>query len=286
MQELVKDFNQFESLYRKQVEVTQQTQAYNRPGQLEREDQLALKDLAAAEQQMGESLRDLRTKLGEDAKNAQKLFPKASHSGQDLADQIGQNLMAPLADQATDKMLAGDGEQSSQMTERLRLAMERLFTQCQAGDCPSPNELDSYLRLQRLTPGNNFAQMSRSKKFGSGKGYGMGGSGGSGEGEMGSSGYAVSAEQNMEVMGNENFVSNSNALSRQSSKFGHGAAAQGAAARGETGNPDVLNGLNPVNRHSAANSSETINEEYHDVVDNYFKAIATKKEKPPDDKSN
>jgi histone H3/H4 len=40
-----------------------------------------------------------------------------------------------------------------------------------------------------------------------------------------------------------------------------------------------MKGLNPVNRQSAANASEAVIEEYSDVVENYFKAITTKKEK-------
>src|SRR5207249_3122575 len=39
MQELLKDFNQFEALYHAQQELTAHTQAYNRAGQLSREDQ-------------------------------------------------------------------------------------------------------------------------------------------------------------------------------------------------------------------------------------------------------
>ncbi|MGD0745979.1 MAG: hypothetical protein ABSA45_12570, partial [Verrucomicrobiota bacterium] len=78
MQELSKDFNLFESLYRAQQDLAQQTQAYNRPGQLNREDQLALKDLAASEKQVGDSLDQLQGKLRDDAKTAEKLFPKAA----------------------------------------------------------------------------------------------------------------------------------------------------------------------------------------------------------------
>ena len=69
--------------------------------------------------------------------------------------------------------------------------MEKLFGECQGGNCPSANELDAYLRLQRMSPGNNFAQMSRSRKFGSASGRGFAPGPGQGEGMMGTSGYAV-----------------------------------------------------------------------------------------------
>jgi ElaB/YqjD/DUF883 family membrane-anchored ribosome-binding protein len=284
MQELIKDFNLFESLYRAQQDLTQQSQAYNRPGQLGREDQLALKDLAGTEKQVADALDQLQQKLRDDAKAAEKLFPKATQSGRDLAAQIGEHRLEPLAEQATGQMLAGVGDQSFQLADRLRGEMEKLFGQCQGGNCPSGNELDSYLRLQRMNSGNNFAQMSRSRKFGFGNGRGQ--AGGMGEGQMGTSGYAAVDGSTLNVMGNESSIRNGNAAARQSSRYGKGAGALAAGAKGEPGNPDVMKGLNPVNRQSGAVSSETVIEEYNDLVDSYFKAITTKQEKSVNEKSN
>ena len=275
MQELIKDFNLFESLYRAQQDLTQQSQAYNRPGQLGREDQLALKDLAGTEKQVADALDQLQQKLRDDAKAAEKLFPKAAQSGRDLADKIGEHRLEPLAEQATGQMLAGAGDQSFQLADRLRGEMEKLFGQCQGGNCPSGNELDSYLQLQRMNPGNNFAQMSRSRKFGFGNGRGQ--AGGKGEGQAGTSGYAAVDGSTLNVMGNESSVRNGNAAARQSSRYGKGSGTLAADNRGEPGNPDVMKGLNPVNRQSGAVSSETVIEEYNDLVDSYFKAITTKK---------
>lgn len=283
MQELVKDFNLFEALYRQQQDLAQQAQAYNRPGQLSREDQLALQNLAAGEKQVAEALDQLQDKLRDDADAAEKLFPKAAGSGRNLADQISRRRMEPLAAQATGQMLAGDGEQSFQLADRLRGEMEKLFGECQGGNCPAGDELDSYLKLQRLHPGNNFSQMARSRKFGFGKGKGL--AGGLGEGMMGSSGYAVMTGSSPNVMGNETSARDGSAGARQSSRFGKGAGKPAAARAGEVEKPDVLKGLNPVNRQSAAESSETVIEEYHDVVDSYFKAITTRKEKTTDEKS-
>jgi hypothetical protein len=191
--------------------------------------------------------------------------------------------MEPLASQATGLMLAGNGEQSFQLADRLRKEMAKLFGECQGGNCPSSGELDTYLKLQRLNPGKNFAQMSRSRKFGFGKGNSPGQ--GQGEGMMGTSGFAVMDGSNPNVLGNESSASNGNAAARQSSRFGKGAGKLAAGGKGVVENPDALKGLKPVNRQSAADSSETVIEEYHDVVDNYFKAITTKPEKAANEKS-
>ena len=283
MQELVKDFNLFEALYRTQQDLAQQAQAYNRPGQLSREDQLALKNLAATEQQVAEALAQLQEKLRDDAEAAAKNFPKAAQSGRDLADKISGQRLEPLAAQTTGQMLAGDGEKSFQLADRLRGEMEKMFGDCQGGNCPSGNELDAYLKLQRLNPANNFAQMSRSRKFGFGKGQGMAGQG---KGMLGTSGYAVVDGSTLDVMGNETSAKQGATAARQSSKYGKGAGALAADGRGETGKPDVLSGLNPVNRQSAAAASEAVSDEYHDVVEHYFKAITTKKGNPANEKSN
>jgi hypothetical protein len=105
-----------------------------------------------------------------------------------------------------------------------------------------------------------------------------------GEGMMGTSGYAVMGGSSMDVLGNESSTHNGNAAARQSSRSGKGAGALAAGGRGGVGNPDVMKGLNPVNRNSAAANSESVIEEYNDVVENYFKAITTKQEKPTNEK--
>jgi ElaB/YqjD/DUF883 family membrane-anchored ribosome-binding protein len=277
MQELLKDFNQFEALYQAQQELAAQTQAYNRAGQSSREDQLALKELAASEKQVGDLLNQLEQKLREDAQAAQKLFPKASKSGQDLADSIDELRLQQLARQATGQMLAGDGERSFNLAERLRGEMEKLFSQCQGGNCPSGNELDAYLKLQRsMNPGRNFAQMSLSRKFGRGGQQGMGM--GVGQGARGSSGYAVMDGSTMNVLGNESSASRGSATARQSSRFGKGAGTlAGRTGAAETEKADVMKGLNPVNRQSGAVASETVPDEYSALVDTYFRVITTKK---------
>ena len=275
MQELINDFNAFESLYHTQEELAEQAKPYNRAGPLTREDQLALKDLASTEKKVSDALDQLRDQLKTDAAAADKLFPKAAQSGRDLADKIGSNRLKPLADQAAGQMLAGNGEQSFDTADRLRGEMEKMFGQCQSGNCPNPGELDTYLRLQKMNPGNTFGQMSRSRKFGLGQGQGEGES----EGQSGKSGYAMRDGSNMKVLGNETSAHNSNkGSSRQSSKFGKGAGAALAGGQGQTTEPDTMKGLNPVNRQSSAVSSESVIEEYNDVVENYFKTITTRKD--------
>lgn len=277
MQELQKDFGIFEALYRAQQELAAQAQAYNRAGELNREDQLALKEMAATEKQIGDALGQLEEKLREDAKAAEELFPKAAQSGRDLADKISELRLQPLAQQATDQMLAGNGERSFTLADRLRSEMEKLFSECQGGNCPSGDELDNYLTLQRgMNPGRNFSQMSRSRKFGFGKGEGMGFA--TGDGMMGSSGYAVMDGSKLDVMGNEFAPSRGSATARQPSRLGKGAGTlAGTTTAADTDKADVVKGLNPVNRQSGAVASETVIEEYNDVVESYFKAITTKK---------
>ena len=145
------------------------------------------------------------------------------------------------------------------------------------------NALLLTIKYQRLNPGQNFAQMSRSRKFSLGSGRGR--ASGQGEGAGGTSGYAVMDGSALDVMGNETSIRNGGKTSRQSSRFGKGAGAAAGDRRGEVGKPDVLKGLNPVNRQSGAVSSETVIEEYNDVVENYFRALTTRKEPLADEKT-
>lgn len=278
MQELLKDFNQFESLYRTQQELVSQAAAYNRAGALSREDQIALKDLAAVEKRVASLLRELTEKLRDDAEAAEKLFPKAAQSARDLADRMEELRLRPLAERATERMLAAAGDEAYQTAERLRAEMEKLFNECQGGNCPSSGELDNYLTLQKKNPGNNFSQMARSRKFGTASGRGMGMA--QGEGQMGSSGYAVIDGAQLKVLGNESSARNSSARARDSAKQGKGQGTTLANARGTAENPDVLKNLNPVDRQSGAVSSEAGIDEYSAVVESYFKSITSKRKQP------
>lgn len=283
MQELQKDFAQFESLYETQQELARLAQAYNRPGELSREDQLALKELAASQREVGELLKQLGEKLKDDAKAAEELFPKAAKSGRDLAEAISDLRLAPLAGQATDKMLAGKGEQSYQLADRIRSEMEKLFGECQGGNCPGSNELDSYLNLNRgMKPGQNFSQMARSRKFGraGSPSFAQGMSQGKGDGTSGSSGYAVRDSSSLNVMGNEMRASRSRATARQTSPLGAGLGNPTlASSRTDPDKSDTMKNLNPVNRQSSSVSTEAGLDEYNDVVESYFKAITAPK--PP-----
>lgn len=278
MQELLKDFNLFEALYQVQQQVVEGVRPYNRPGELNREDQLALKDLAGAEKGVGERLGQLEQKLREDARAAEELFPKAAQSGRDLADAIRELRLQTLAHQATDAMLAAQGDQSFQVADRLRSEMEKLFSDCQGGNCPSGNELDQYLRLVRsMNPGRNFAQMARSRKFGPGNSQGFGLGMGMGAGGM--SGYAVMSAAPLDVLGNETFGGDGSASARPSDRYGRARALSVTEAGSlSLDEAHALEGLNPVNRQSGAVIPESLIEEYNDVVDSYFKAITTRKE--------
>lgn len=281
MQELQKDFAQFEALYETQQELARLAQAYNRPGELSREDQLALKELAASQREVGALLDQLREKLQEDAQAAEELFPKAAQSGRFLADKISELRLVPLAGQATDRMLAGNGEQSFQLADRIRSEMEKLFGECQGGNSPSGNELDSYLSLNRgLKPGQNFAQMARSRKFGRAGLPSFAPGMGQGEGMTGSAGFAVRDSASLNVMGNELRASRSSATARQSSPLGAGLGGPAfAGARTDPDKSDTMKNLNPVNRQSGSVATEAGLDEYNDVVESYFKAITAPK--PP-----
>lgn len=284
MQELLKDFTMFDALYHQQQELAAQAQAYNWPGQLSRQDQLALQDIAANEEQVADTLGQLQQKLRADAAAAQKNFPKAAQSGADLANQIDAHRMEPLAGEATNSMLEGAGDESFELADRLRGEMAKLYGECHGGNCPNSGELDTYLKLLNMPPGNNFAQMSRSRKFGLGKGMSQGQ--GQGAGMMGTAGYVAMDGETVDVLGNEPLSSNSSQAARQSSRYGKGAALMKGAGRDLPEQPDAVKGLNPVNRQSAPDTSETLIEQYDSVVDSYFKAITTKKTNPDHDPSH
>jgi hypothetical protein len=272
--DLVNDFNEFEQLYHAQQALSEQTRAYQNKGPLSREDQLALKDLAAQQDAIRGALAQLPGALREHAKAAQGKFPKAADSGQQLADAMENGRFEQLASSATGKMLDGDGEQGALLSQRLESEMRNLFGQCKGSGQGSSDELDQYIKLNLGgDSGQSFAQMRRCLKAGPNPGRfpGMG----RGEGQGDESGYSMSAAPDVSVLGNEQFNPKG---PRQNSKMsGNGAQATGLPASGlaapQMDSPDVLKGLNPADRQSGPVHSEGAIEQYRSIVDEYFKSI-------------
>jgi len=277
LHEIIKDINRFKDLYAAQQELAKQAQAYNRTTPLSREDQLALKDLAAQQKLIGDQLDAVEQKLWEDGKAAQEKFPKASESAQDIAQRMGDLKLQTLANQTTREMLAGHSDNGAQLAENLRGEMEKLFSQCNSQGGGMNDELDQYLSIQRaLRPGGNFQQMMQTRKFGSGSKPGFGS-----QGNGGSDGYAVMTGPNPNVLGNEARISESEKA--QLNGNGKNNAPPGSAAPSVTlDKADVVEGVKAVNRESEAVQGETTIEQYSDLVEKYFKALTKdpKKTKP------
>ena len=147
-----------------------------------------------------------------------------------------------------------------------------MFSECN-GNCPNmSSELDQYLKIQRgMKPGNNFKQMMQSRKFGNGgqPGFAMG----QGEsGQDGSGGYAMEAAPEAPVLGNEARPNNS--PSRRTGEKGMNRQAPEMNRSGAAVNEsDVLQETKSVSRDSEAAPGESSFEQYHDLVERYFKSI-------------
>lgn len=276
MHEIIKDINRFKELYAAQEELAKQAKAYDRSTPLTREDQLALKDLAAQQKRIGDQLDAVEQKLWEDGKAAQEKFPKAGESAQELAKQMGDLKLQTLANQSTREMLAGQGDKGAQLAENLRGEMEKLFSQCNGKEGEMSNELDQYLSIQRsMKPGSNFKQMMQTRKFGSGSKPGF-----NGQGNGGSDGYAVTTGPNPNVMGNEPNITESD-KAEVSGNGRNKATPDGANPEVALDKPDVVKGVTPVNRESEAVQGETTIEQYSDLVEKYFKALTKDPKKTP-----
>lgn len=280
LHDVVNDVNGFQQLYQAQQALAEQTRAYQDKGPLNREDQLALKELAAQQEAVREALNALPAQLREHADAAQEKFPKAAASGRALAEAIEKNRLAGLAQSATEKMLGGDGEQSALLAQRLEKDMARLFSQSRSGGQQSEqsDELDQFLKPMMSGAGaRSLGQMEECRKFGLGQSPfpRMSKSPGQGQG----SGYSMNSSAQPTVMGNEQLTpkgpKKSSKTSANGAQSGENAATAAATLRNDP--PDVMTGLHPEDRKTGAISTESAVEEYHEVVDEYFKTITRAK---------
>ena len=273
LHEIMKSMNRFKELTEAQRQLAEQMKPYKKPGTLNREEQLALKDMAATQDRIRKEIEEVEQKLNDDARDAEENFPKAAQSARDLAQGIADIDVRQMAEKSTGAMLEGKGEQSNELTGKLAEEMEKLFTE----NCENPGEgmaqeADQYLQLKRgMAPGSTFKQMMKSRKFGNSVGFGKGGKG---EGEGGSNRYAITEGTQAPVLGNEN------AIGRDSR-----AADKGISRGGQPNKPgsqaveksDSPTGTAPLNRDSDSVVSESDAGQYRALVEQYFKAITAPK---------
>lgn len=274
MQEIMKDLNRFEALYRTQEMIASQAKAYRDMGELSREDQIALKSLAAQEKDVAEELELLKEKLERDADAAEEKFPKAAQGARDLAKQMEEKRLAQIGEQSTRAMLNAKSRDSADLSEKLRAEMESMFCESCQGKKQGEmkNELDQYLRLTRGTkPGNSFEQMKQCMKQGYGQKFGLGqAQGPAGQGE---NGYSMMNGPAMDVLGSETHQMRNAAKSSERSGQGNEKSLSDDSDDLALDDSDVLKGINATNRLSGAVVSETIGGKFSEIVDEYFKTI-------------
>ncbi len=278
LHDLMNDVNLFEQAFVGQEALAEQMRAYATKSAPTREDQLAMKDLAARQAGVAEVLRQLPEKLRADSTAVEKEFPKSAAGGRALADAIERVRLRATADNATDRLLNADGRNGAALTKRLAEDMAALMSQCQGGEGAEQGELDQYLQAkmpQGAGAGQTWEQMRQSRKFSlqGGDLPGLGQSGRTGDGRA--SGYSTAGNNPPPVLGAEpaSAQAGKKAASRSGRGTGEGAGPGGGAPAAQTGDAHVLKGLNPADRASGATPTELGAEEYRELVDEYFKQL-------------
>ncbi len=281
LHDLVNDFNLFEQAHLAQESLAEQMRAYESLPAPTREDQLAMKNLAARQAAVREVLRQLPDQLRGHCDAAEGEFPKAAAGGRALADAIEQGRLGALAENAAERLLQADGRDGAALTRRLADDMAALMAQCQGGEGESSSELDEYLQAKLPGAGGGrqtWEQMRQSRKFslegGSLPGLASrpGASGGP------ASGYSTSGNNPPPVFGAEPAPDPATsaarlAASRAGQGSGSGDGAGGDATAVQTGKADVLQNLNPADRESGATPGELGADEYRELVEEYFKQL-------------
>lgn len=269
--ELMNDMNHFQELYERQKKIAEQTKAYDSGRQLDNADRLALQNLAAQEEQIRDQLDELSEKLKKDADAAEENFPKAAQSGRDLADKMDRARLPELAQNSSEAMIDGKGRESAERSERLRREMEDLMSECQS--CQNgqmSSEIDQYLSMKQMAPGNTFGQMMQSRMFPRGQGSGMGGTGAGSAGSGASGGMTHSP--NMGMLGGDSRLGNNTGGKGNSRKNGPGTPGETAAAD-NAGKADTLPEIKPATRESQTVTPEILAEQYRGIVEEYFRAL-------------
>lgn len=275
--EMVKNFNRFTELAGQQRVLAEQSAAFDRNGRLSREDQLALRDLAARQKAIADEVHLLGEKLRKDAGEYAETFPEAAASSHEFAEAIEQARVPVLCRRSVDAMLGGSGRDSASLAAAASAAMESLIGQCNGGLGEMRNELDRSLSATRPGgAGSTFEQMLENLQMRYSATGMMDGIGNSGRGQAGmSGGFSVRTGDAPSLVGNESLAAEGDAATQQA---GAGAGEGEGASDGRPGasgdaTPGALKGLQEEQRRSGSIRAESLFIEHDTIVDAYFKKI-------------
>ena len=283
MQDLLKPLNKFERLYKQQKDIAEQMSAYRDKSSLSEADRLALQNFAGEEHKMSKSLQKIIDDLRDAAERAKDTYPEAAQDALNMAQQMEDATLPPLATQSAQSMLSGHGPDSYDRAEHLRDEMNKLFSEGQSKGGQKGKEFAQRLKLMRqMAAGDTFGQMGQ---FGKGD-FKRGLRGQQGQGGQGSGFGGTSADdmqdgiQDQSLLGDETNLGHPHQETVNSS---HGKAESPEAPAAERSAQDVSDrdhGANQSLRPTQSGGATTVLDEYDAVVDAYFRRLTTPKKHP------
>lgn len=148
-----------------------------------------LEQLASAQNQIQQALKQLVEDLRQHADDAQANFPKAARTARKIADEIGQRQIPDMMQEGQDRVRQWDGPGAFVKAEAAFRQMHAMIKECEGGQGSCQGELDIALSkaLGQSGLGNSLAQLGQG--MGMGNGTGQGGMGlGMGGNQMGPGG--------------------------------------------------------------------------------------------------
>ena len=158
MQELIKDFNLFEALYRAQQDLAAAVAGLQPARAVEPRRPIGLEGTRGHAKSRWPMLStSCRASCATMPRPRKSFSPRRRKAGAIWPIKSAERRLEPLA-------AAGDGPDArraaatslSELADRLRSEMEKMFSECQGGNCPPSNELDALFEIAAHEPGQQF----------------------------------------------------------------------------------------------------------------------------------
>lgn len=268
--DLLSDVETFKQLYAAQQDLERQARTLKDIATPGMDEQIRLKELAEAQEQVRQGLEQLESDLREHARGVEEDYPKVAQDARDLADEMKERQIAGLMKGASDRMSAGDAAQGHGNAQQ---AMEQMQAMVNFAEMAQGAGSACELRLRIVmgkNPGMTMNQLGKSlaRAAGMGPGFGMG-SGGVG-------GMSASSAQ-FNVYGSESPTGKADKESPAGGRRMHDAQAAPV-------NPESLAGSieeAPVPKSDdldlETGGAERFMESYRTLIEAYFKRAAEEK---------
>jgi archaellum component FlaC len=263
---LMADVERFKQVYGAQQMLEREARTYKDETDPGLDEQIRLKELSENENEIRETLEQLKEDMREHAHEIEQEYPQVAQDARDIANAIESLEIPGTMESASRNLSVPDAPKGHADAHEALEALESLISFCEATQGQGSSQCELRLQIQMaLNPGNTLGQLGKSLSSGAGLGQGMGQGQGAGTG-MSSTAF--------NMYGNDPFGNPTAQESAYSTRRMHDAQAEPVPSDELAGSFEELATSKDDVLDLDGGGGEHVIEEYRPLIEAYFRGLA------------